>query len=52
MFQIMHDFWIQQFPMFVNKFELFYIIMDFLTAIVFIRIMIFELPSIFGGRKI
>lgn len=51
MFQIFHDFWIEQLPMFQENFEIFYIIMDFLTVIVFLKLL-FEIGSIgFGGHR-
>lgn len=36
MFQIMHNFWVEMFPMFQN-YEFLYIILDFLTFIIFFR---------------
>lgn len=40
MFQIMHDFWIQCFPMWQNTFEAGYYILDFLTVMIFFRFLI------------
>lgn len=53
MFEIMHQFWISCFPSWQETFSIGYIIMDFLTIIVFLRILIFEVPNLFnwGGRR-
>lgn len=53
MFQIFHNFWVQQIPMFQGTFDIFYVIMDFLTVLVFLKIL-FEIGNFaitFGGRK-
>ena len=51
MFEIMHNFWVEQLPMFQGQFEVFYVIMDCLTVIVFFRLL-FSLGNIFtGGRR-
>ncbi len=48
MFQVLHDFWVEQLPMFQGTFEIFYVVMDCLTIILFFRLL-FALGSIVPG---
>lgn len=50
MFQIFHDFWMEQLPFF-SDFQIMYYVMDLITILVFFRLL-FSLPElIFPNRR-
>ena len=51
MFEIMHNFWVQCFPSWAEYFSVGYIILDILTIIVFLRIVLVEIPAFWNGGK-
>lgn len=51
MFQIMHDFWVECFPMWQNTFEIGFYIMDLLTILLFFTFISCSFTLMSGGRR-
>lgn len=51
MFQIMHDFWVQCFPMWQDTFEIGYYIMDLLSVMLFFTFISASFTMLGGRRK-
>lgn len=50
MFQILHDFWINQLPFF-SDFQIMYYVMDLITILVFFRLLFSISELIFPNRR-